>query len=203
MSRKEIPDNVVQEMVESWKIIQNFKSDENGFAGICQMKLRLSNKDPTDLKGHLGMTKVQILATSKDGSFIVYVEGKPDPRWIQFSSSKYGFQSPPFELTSKSWRKTFYGTERQVEKMLSRIEKSGLRFKVVSAGDAQFTPDSLLMSLTESQRKTLIEAYNNGYFDFPRKIGSKKLARLLGISKSTVSEHLRKAEKTMLSQILV
>jgi predicted DNA binding protein len=130
------------------------------------------------------------------------VEGKPKARWIQSNSPQEGYQSPPFELTPRTWRKTLLGTESQIEKILSRFEKAGLHFRIASAGEAAFTPDSLVMSLTDSQRKTLIEAYNEGYFDLPRKIGSEKLAKSLSLSKSTVSEHLRRAEKILLNQIL-
>ena len=167
------------------------------------MKLHSQNKGPESLLGHFGLTKIQILARERDGSFISYVEGKPEARWIQFNSAKDGYQSPPFELTPKSWRKTLLGSEIQIERMLSRFEKAGLRFKIVSAGEATFTPNSLLMTLTENQRKTLLVAFNKGYFHFPRKAGSEELAKSLGLSKATVSEHLRKAEKVLLNQILV
>lgn len=180
-----------------------FKSDTKSFAGICRMKLYSQNKGPENLLGHFGLTKIQILAGERDGSFICYVEGKPEARWIQFNSAKDGYQSPPFELTPKSWRKTLLGTEVQIERMLSRLEKAGLRFKIVSAGEAAFTPNSLLMTLTENQRKTLERAFNKGYFDFPRRTGSAELAKSLGISKATVSEHLRKAEKELLNQLLM
>jgi predicted DNA binding protein len=106
------------------------------------------------------------------------------------------------ELTPNSLRKTVIGTRVQVERMLTRLEKAGMSFEIVSASDARFTPDSLFMSLTASQRKTVAEAYSSGYFDVPRRTDSKKLAKSLGISKSTLSEHLRKAEKHLLAQIL-
>jgi len=99
-------------------------------------------------------------------------------------------------------KKTIVGSKTQVEKMLSRLEKAGMAFKIVSASEAKFTPDSLFMSLTASQRRTMAEAYSSGYFDVPRKTDSKKLARSLGISKSTLSEELRKAEKHLLTEIL-
>lgn len=190
-------------MLESLKIVQMLKSDADGYAGICRVKLHQTSKDPTVLVGHIGLRKVQTLSKEKDGSLIAYVEGKTQDRWIQSNPPKEGYQSPPFELTPKSWRKTLLGTETQIKRMLSKFEKAGLHFRIVSAGEAVFTPGSLVMSLTNGQRKTLIEAYNKGYFDLPRKTGSEKLAKSLGLSKSTVSEHLRKAEKMLLDQILV
>jgi DNA-binding transcriptional ArsR family regulator len=201
MPRSKITDFAGHEMLDSWKIIQIFKSDRHGFAGICQIKLRPHIGDPSELTRHLDITKLQILTRLEDGSLIAYVAGKPDARWIEADSSKYGYLLAP-ELTQKSLRKTIIGTRIQVERMLSRLEKAGMPFEIISASEARFTPDSLFMSLTGSQRKTIAEAYNSGYFDFPRKTNSRKLAKSLGISKSTLSEHLRKAEKHLLAQIL-
>ena len=189
------------EMLDSWKIVQGFKSDRGGFAGICQIKLRPHTRNPLDLTRHLDITKLQILTKLDDGALIAYVSGTPDSRWNEIDSSKYGYLLAP-ELTQNSLRKTLIGTRIQVEKMLSRLEKAGMPFEIVSASEARFTPDSLIMSLTASQRKTMAEAYSSGYFDVPRRTDSKKLARSLGISKSTLSEHLRKAEKHLLAQIL-
>jgi DNA-binding transcriptional ArsR family regulator len=199
--RSKITDFPGHEMLDSWRIVQGFKSDKGGFAGICQIKLRPLTRNPLELTRHLDITKLQILTKLDDGSLIAYVSGKPDSRWNEIDSSKYGYLLAP-ELTQNSMRKTLIGTRVQVEKMLSRLEKAGMPFEIVSASEARFTPDSLFMSLTASQRKTVAEAYSSGYFDVPRKTDSKKLARSLGISKSTLSEHLRKAEKHLLAQIL-
>ena len=199
--RSRITDFPGHEILDSWKIVQGFKSDRGGFAGICQIKLRPPTRNPLELTKHLDISKLQILTKLDDGSLIAYVSGKPDSRWNEIDSSKYGYLLAP-ELTQNSLRKTLIGTRIQVEKMLSRLEKAGMPFKIVSASEARFTPDSLVMSLTASQRKTMAEAYSSGYFDVPRRTDSKKLARSLGISKSTLSEHLRKAEKHLLAQIL-
>jgi hypothetical protein len=199
--RGKITDFPGHELLDSWKIVQGFKSDRGGFAGICQIRLRPPTRDPFELTRHLDIAKLQVLTKLEDGSLIVYVSGKPDSRWMELDSSKYGYLLAP-ELTPNSLRKTIIGTRVQVDKMLSRLEKAGMSFKIVSASDARFAPDSLFMSLTASQRKTMATAYSSGYFDVPRRTNSKELAWSLGISKSTLSEHLRKAEKHLLTQIL-
>ena len=167
-------------MLDSYKVIQRFKSDKDGFAAICQIKLRPYNRKPSELVGHLGMTKLQVLTRLKDDSLIAYVVGRSDPNWVELTSGKYGYQLAP-EITPSCMRKTFIGTRVQLERVLRRLEKTGMPFKIISASEARFAPDSLLMSLTGSQRKTIAEAYSSGYFDFPRKTNSRKLARSLGI----------------------
>jgi hypothetical protein len=57
MSRKHF-DFKGLEILESLKIVQMLKSDSNGYAGICRMRLYPPSKDPAVLLGHIGLVKV-------------------------------------------------------------------------------------------------------------------------------------------------
>lgn len=59
-----------------------------------------------------------------------------------------------------------------------------------------------LDTLTERQRTVLETAYAIGYYAVPRRISSDELAADLGLEKSTVLEHLRRAERNVLSELL-
>lgn len=50
-----------------------------------------------------------------------------------------------------------------------------------------------VVSLTEKQQELLAVAYEEGYFDVPRRISQNELAERLEISKSAVSQRLRRA----------
>ncbi|MEZ0345916.1 MAG: helix-turn-helix domain-containing protein [Infirmifilum sp.] len=52
-------------------------------------------------------------------------------------------------------------------------------------------------SLTPSQRSILKEAFTLGYYDWPRKVSLSELAAKFGVSKATLSEHLRRAEQKL------
>ncbi|MFP9192737.1 helix-turn-helix domain-containing protein [Natrialbaceae archaeon A-CW1-1] len=53
--------------------------------------------------------------------------------------------------------------------------------------------DTTVVGLTEKQERLLTVAYEEGYFDVPRGISQDELAEMLGISKSAVSQRLRRA----------
>jgi predicted DNA binding protein len=57
--------------------------------------------------------------------------------------------------------------------------------------------------LTHRQREILSMAYENGYFDFPKKTGLKGLAQRTGVKESTLAEILRRAQKKVLRDYLV
>lgn len=52
--------------------------------------------------------------------------------------------------------------------------------------------------MTPLQEKALSLAQKEGYYEFPRKIELKQLAKMMNISLSTYREHLRKAERAVL-----
>ena len=56
--------------------------------------------------------------------------------------------------------------------------------------------------LTGRQEEIIQAAFASGYFDFPRKIGSPKLAKQLGISVSTLSEVMRAAQRRIFSEYI-
>ncbi len=56
--------------------------------------------------------------------------------------------------------------------------------------------------LTERQEEIVREAFSYGYFDYPKRINSLKLAKKLGISISTLSEVLRAAQRRIFAKYL-
>jgi predicted DNA binding protein len=48
----------------------------------------------------------------------------------------------------------------------------------------------------------LLTGYALGYYDVPRRISSDDLSRHLNVDKSTIVEHLRKAERKLIGSII-
>jgi predicted DNA binding protein len=74
-----------------------------------------------------------------------------------------------------------------------------VRYKILSLTNANFSPDSPLSKLTDKQRTILLSAYNLEYYDIPRRFDSEQLAKKLNLGRSTVAEHLRKAEQRLIA----
>ena len=53
--------------------------------------------------------------------------------------------------------------------------------------------------LTEKQYETVLTAYEEGYYDVPRKINLKELARRLDVSHQALSERLRRGHETLIA----
>jgi len=56
--------------------------------------------------------------------------------------------------------------------------------------------------LTERQREVIETAWRMGYYEVPKEVSSKEVADELDLDSSTVAEHLQRAERNLLGQLL-
>lgn len=91
----------------------------------------------------------------------------------------------------------FIVPEHEVFKeILSILESSGFKPRILSL----YKHEPKEGVLTEKQENVLWLALKMGYFDYPRKIGTKELARTLGVVPSTLSEILRGGLRRLLEK---
>lgn len=97
-----------------------------------------------------------------------------------------------------------------VRKAIGKIVSAGFKVDLVSIKDFDFctfanemfiSPSNILNGVTSRQLSALADAFSEGYFEEPAKIDIDALARRAKISRSTYSEHLRKAEAKLLSNL--
>jgi HTH DNA binding domain len=188
--------------IESLEIIYHLRFDKDGFAGICKIRVKDPKLDLRKLVGVGGLVKLELLA-KEDSEHIVYMETRTrNMAWFRGPDNPDVYLCPPIEFKDQKLKLTFVGNLNEVKKLLTRAEKVGQKFKILSLTDARFSPDSILHRLTERQRRILSAAYTHGYYDVPRRIDSEELAEKLDIVKSTLVEHLRKAEKRLITDIM-
>lgn len=73
------------------------------------------------------------------------------------------------------------------------------QFGTVTLGKLEPFTETTESPLTDRQRDVVAEALARGYYEWPRQINNGELADELGISRATLHEHLRKAEKKLLT----
>ncbi|MDW8034433.1 MAG: helix-turn-helix domain-containing protein [Nitrososphaerota archaeon] len=82
------------------------------------------------------------------------------------------------------------------KEIISTLESLGFNLKILSL----YKHESKEGLLTEKQESVLWLALKMGYFDYPRKINTKNLAKMLGIVPSTFSEILRGGIRKLLER---
>jgi len=158
--------------------------------------------------------------TIKDIKMPDYVEifntlQKKDDRYICLIKAKYfkSLQSlankfnidiiwdTPSIFTKEKMVVSVTGNEENLKKIRELFNSVG-EIKKVSYVKSVYNEQTILSCLTEKQKKVIITAKKNGYYNYPRKINSEQLSKKIGLSKPTVVQHLRKAEGRIVSNIL-
>lgn len=85
---------------------------------------------------------------------------------------------------------------------LKRIVEDLEEFGTVTLGKFEQFRAASDSPLTRRQREVVMAALAEGYYDWPRKITNGELAETMGISRATLHEHLRKAERKLLRSAL-
>jgi len=188
------------EKVELLESIHNQISSNNRFTGLWRIRLKDHRLKVRDLAGVAGLIKVKIVSKEKEG-YVIYTESRP--RKIGTRGQVSGiYVCFPMEFDGERIRVTLLGDPSRMRRVLGWLHKSGLSYKIASVGDARFGRISLFSMLTEKQKRAMIAAYEKGYYDVPRRIGAKEIAQILKVSPSTLVEHLRRAEKHLLDQLV-
>jgi predicted DNA binding protein len=100
------------------------------------------------------------------------------------------------------WKVCFVGERRAIEAGLDAVRaESGAEIsvaRIASADTVEPERERRLGTLTATQREVFELARDEGYYQWPRGISTRDLAAQLDISKTTLLEHLRKAEAKLL-----
>lgn len=107
----------------------------------------------------------------------------------------------PIEYNSDgSIRVSVIGQDDTVQKAIDRVPDN-VRLELEQLSDYDPELRELSSLLTDRQREILDAAVEVGYYRVPRNATHEDIADLVGISTTTVGEHLRKIEARLLSEI--
>ncbi len=104
-----------------------------------------------------------------------------------------------------SWDKAnLYRLVREIEGAGGIVRLESVRpVGLPSFAQDMLTPaGNILHGLTPKQVEMLVSALERGYYDTPARISADDLATLMSISRSTLTEHLRKAEGRLMLNLL-
>ena len=191
--------------LKSIEMLHLLKQSRDEYVAICRIEFRGSGGTGA-LSTSKSITEVQVLSQGDDGSAIVCLKGRPSSWLVEdlvpVVTASGVYMHGVFELYEGRLKAAYLGSAKQVRSFLRGLDKSRIKHKVLALGDARFSADSLLYALTEKQRRILVAAFRLGYFEIPRRVDFAELSKDLSLSRTTVNEHLRKAESRIISRLL-
>ncbi len=153
------------------------------------------------------LTKVRIVETAEEISTdgkrsLLMVSGKFPEIYTdvikKFFDTFNCFMEFPARFTESGLTGAIVGTNEDINRFLSFAEAWGATYKVISVRKYQPRMEGALSNLTNKQFQCLEAAVRRGYFDIPRSISSRDLAKEIGISHATFLEHIKKGQREIL-----
>lgn len=107
----------------------------------------------------------------------------------------------PIIFNEKKFVITVIGDKKSLEIFVNHYKKLGI-VKILHSKKMNFDCNNILSILTPKQMDVFLRAVKGGYYNYPRKISAKGLAKNIGKGKATILEHLRKSEEKIFSEII-
>jgi hypothetical protein len=94
------------------------------------------------------------------------------------------------------------GSTEELHNTIIALEEQEWKIDMLAVKDYNPNISGIFNVLTKKQKEILIKSYQLGYFDYPRRINAEELAEKMGMHKTTLIEHIHKAEKRLIGQII-
>ncbi|RLF48681.1 MAG: hypothetical protein DRN20_04030 [Thermoplasmata archaeon] len=82
-----------------------------------------------------------------------------------------------------------------LKKLIDHLKNAGCEVEI-----KKVSPLNIEEMLTEKEEEIIYIAYKRGYFDYPKKIGIRELAKMFNVSPSTLSESLRRGQRKIMEK---
>jgi hypothetical protein len=205
-----------KEVLDHSQVLHLLKFDTDGYLMICKMPretwISEANSFPTGGPRHLivraiGEQGVDNVLLEVSGLWLGESDRRSSDRSRTFEFFKSLEKLPLYQLKpptieSNSIRVFVVANSSEIQRLLNALKTTSINFKVVKLDKFVGRTDSPLLELTSQQARVLRLAQTMGYYDIPRKTKTEDLARILGMDKGTVGDHLRRAEKHVFENLL-
>lgn len=194
-----MPDNWVKDITAKYPVPIKFKDcmphGDSGGRGLIEIDntLGLTGDIIKEIEEHAEVCSVDISSLG-DGSVLGSVITDKCTACRALTGSEC-FMTSALSLGDGSveW-KLITGGEGSLTHLIDNLETNGCKVELKS--NINLTKQNML---TKRQEDIINVAFQNGYYDCPKKITIKKLAEMFGVSQSTMGEILQRGERKIIS----
>ena len=111
-----------------------------------------------------------------------------------------GISNSDIQVGEGGIKVTLVGEQDDIVQGIEAYDDVGMSAALQRISD--YAGTTALDTLTDRQLEILETAFDLGYFEVPRNVSTDEVADELGLDPSTVAEHLRRAERNLLSELL-
>ena len=186
----------LMELVERLEIIHIYRYDKKNMSAIQLFKMKDPVTHPKDLIGKSGILYLEVLEENdKENEYICLVRTHHDAGFHAIFEDFNLLLDFPLIITQKTIKVALISPEFQLNQIMDHLKNLDIDHKILNISPIKRETKDLKSILTEKQIEVMSAAVNQGYFDIPRKVSSKDLAKSFDISPSALNEHFRKVER--------
>jgi len=190
------PNSLLADIAKSYKLKINILDCKFRHGGVgCDELIEIidehdrSNEIIESLETHSDIISTKLIPTRKNVLFGAITTNRPDSCGIFHTIECFRLSHQIDEAGTILW-KLIFPNEGKIKDLFAAMKQNGLDPKLVKK--SWVSQENML---TIRQEKILQVAYRRGYFDYPKRISIKEMARIFKVSISTISEVLRIGEK--------
>ena len=191
------------DQLTKYEILQIHRLDGHYVYVTQKFRFKDSKIHPKDFEGKLGIEFIETLVEDKKrNEYICFVKHHWFEGLNSFFENNEIILEPPIIMKDENLIITFITDSKHIDSILNYHDGIfGEDYKIMSISSVLPNRDNLNLILTERQKEIVYYAVENGYYEIPRKINSKEIAKHFNISKSAFCEHIRKVEKVIFNSI--
>jgi predicted DNA binding protein len=192
------------EHIHSYEILETLKIDYQ--KGLCIDLIDFHLKDDVSIHDLKHIDKMEVLSIlrsngAKHTCLVKYFEDEESMNTFQDFDMDL-IDTTPAVISLDKITYSVIGENENLIKYVELVKTKVGKITNMTFKKARYQSKDILKVLTDRQRDILTTAYQFGYYDYPKKISSEKLAGRVNIGKTTMVQHLRKAEGRILIEIM-
>jgi predicted DNA binding protein len=187
--------------IRSYKVLEVLKMDhvKGLFVDLIECHLK-ENVSINELDSIGNMDILNVIRSEGDKHICLVLGHEADKATDVLSELNLIFTAPSLVSEDKVIV-SFISGQKDMMRFVQVVKAHIGKVVNITFKQSTYEKKDLLSILTDKQREIMQAAYRYGYYDIPKGISSEQLSERLNISKPTLLEHLRKAERRLFTEI--
>ena len=189
----------LMEICERVEVLGHLSTDSDGVTQLVELKIN----DGHSLSEISELDSFEVLEKHEEdeGGILVSIRC-PHPLALSAVELSTIYVYPPYGIDSKSGLEfRIFGLSKSIRTFLEFV-RTVMPPDTISVQTIKNDPDRDYDYLTEKQREVLELAVSRGYYEDGSEVTLKQLADELGIARSTIGEHLKRAESEVIKKTI-
>jgi predicted DNA binding protein len=188
--------------IRSYEVLEVLKMDHEKGLYVDLIECHLKENVSIDELTSIGNMDILSVIRSEGDKHICLVLGHESEEANDMGSELNLIYTAPSLISEDKIIVSFISGQKDMMRFVELVKANIGKVVNMSFKQSTYEKKEFLSILTDKQREIMTAAYRYGYYDIPKGISSEQLSEKVNISKPTLLEHLRKAERRIFTEIL-